>query len=144
MQTLSTHDDPLTYDSFIESTILDVLCRFGGLKAQEIKHTSIGLKITDITDYVDANLDQPLKVEDLAEVAEFSRFHFIRCFRNVTGVTPIAFVQARRAMKAKQLLTAGHCPSMVAVQTGFADQSHMNRWLKACYGTTSKMFKKAI
>lgn len=144
MRAVSTHADPLMYDSLVESVVDDVVSRFGrALPCQDRLTTDIP-RLVDITDFVDANLDQLLQVEDLAKIANLSRFHFIRRFRQATGVTPIAFVQARRTVMAKKLLTAGLPPALVAVQTGFSDQSHMNRWLKACYGITSKMYKRAI
>jgi AraC family transcriptional regulator len=50
-------------------------------------------------------LDEPLTLDELAGVAMFSKFHFARMFRRVTGVTPRRYLYALRLQEAKRLLT---------------------------------------
>src|SRR3954462_9968927 len=49
-------------------------------------------------------LDEPLSVQDMAEIAFFSPFHFNRIFRDVTGIPPHKFQNALRLESAKRLL----------------------------------------
>ena len=42
-------------------------------------------RINRVLDYIDHNLDQPLLLAELAEVAHFSPFHFHRIFRAMMG-----------------------------------------------------------
>jgi AraC family transcriptional regulator len=48
--------------------------------------------------------EEPLSLEDMANVAFFSRFYFSRAFRSVTGTSPGRFLTAIRLYKAKNLL----------------------------------------
>jgi len=47
---------------------------------------------------------EPLPIAELAAAALLSRFHFVRVFRNVTGITPARFLAAVRIYQAKRLL----------------------------------------
>jgi len=48
--------------------------------------------------------DEPLSLEDMADMAVFSRFYFSRVFRSITGTSPGRFLTAIRLYKAKNLL----------------------------------------
>jgi AraC family transcriptional regulator len=51
-------------------------------------------------------LEEPLTVEEMARVAMFSKFHFTRLFKRVTGVSPGRYLSALRLQRAKQLLVS--------------------------------------
>ncbi|MDQ1920050.1 AraC family transcriptional regulator [Massilia pseudoviolaceinigra] len=142
LDTLAMATEPLAYDSIMEALIFDIAARYGrGFQddTPDLMHGFPGM--SRMIEYIDANIGNTLRVEELADIANLSRFHFIRRFRKMTGVTPIAFVQARRTSMAKTLLRKGGNPSSIALITGFADQSHLTRWLKACYGVTPRVYK---
>ena len=50
------------------------------------------------------HLDEPLSLDELAEVAVLSRYHFSRVFHNVTGLPPVQFLATLRLAEAKRLL----------------------------------------
>src|SRR5579884_237494 len=47
---------------------------------------------------------EPLSLQNLADVAQLSPFHFNRIFRRITGVSPSVFLAALRLEQAKKLL----------------------------------------
>ncbi|MGG6288195.1 helix-turn-helix transcriptional regulator, partial [Leptolyngbya sp. AN03gr2] len=58
-----------------------------------------------------------------------------------TGLTPHQYVIQRRIERAKQLLRAGNLTiAQIALQVGFAHQSHLNRHFKKWVGVTPKVF----
>ena len=59
-----------------------------------------------MVEHVRANLDKPLSVSDLAEIAGFSRAHFSRMFAASEGVPPAEFVLQERMRRAARLLTS--------------------------------------
>lgn len=63
-------------------------------------------RINRVIDYIENNLDQPLPLEQLADVALFSKFHFHRVFYAMVRETPGQFVQRLRIEKAARLLLA--------------------------------------
>ncbi|MBO4160966.1 MULTISPECIES: helix-turn-helix domain-containing protein [Micromonospora] len=52
------------------------------------------------------NIAEPLTIDDMARAAMFSKFHFSRIFRRVTGVSPGRFLSAIRLQEAKHLLVS--------------------------------------
>jgi len=87
--------------------------------------------------FIEANLDKSISLDQLAQVTGKSRFHFSRLFRRSVGTAPYRYVMERRIARALGLLRHSGLPvSEIAVATGFADQSHLNRSFRRAYGTT--------
>lgn len=97
-----------------------------------------------VLDCIEANLDGPLPVEMLATEAGLSTFHFVRAFAARYHVTPHQYVQARRALRAKNLLSQRITPAEAAAAVGLTDQSHLNRWFKRAYGVTPAQYQQQI
>ena len=86
-------------------------------------------------DYVAANLDEPIAVATLAQMAGRSPFHFSRLFSRSVGVTPHRYIVHLRLKRAAELIRNGRLSfAEIAAQTGFADQSHLSRWVRRVYG----------
>ena len=81
-----------------------------------------------------AQLAEPPSLEQLAAAVNLSPFHFARVFRRATGLPPHAWLKQRRLEQARTLLKTGCAPIGVAMQLGFADQSHLTRQFKQAYG----------
>jgi AraC-like DNA-binding protein len=75
-------------------------------------------------------------IDELADVAGLSRFHFARVFRSEIGLPPYKFYERTRIAFAHELLQDGHDVSAVAYRLGFADQSHLTRHFSAGSFTT--------
>ncbi|MEM7200995.1 MAG: AraC family transcriptional regulator [Planctomycetota bacterium] len=69
-----------------------------------------------------------VSLTELSEVSGVSRFHLIRKFRQRLGITPHQLLISLRVEAAKRLLAAGAPIAAAAIETGFADQSHLTRW----------------
>jgi AraC-like DNA-binding protein len=81
-----------------------------------------------------SQLSEPPSLQQLAAAVQLSPFHFARVFRRATGLPPHAWLQQRRLEQARALLKNGCTPLSVAMQLGFADQSHLTRQFKQIYG----------
>ena len=94
-------------------------------------------------DYIESALDRNLSIEKLAEIAGVSPLYFARAFRRQHGIAPHQFVLARRIERAKQLLINGDRPLVdIALDTGFASQSHFSTAFKKIAGTTPMEFRR--
>jgi AraC family transcriptional regulator len=94
-----------------------------------------------VTDYVAAHLHQPIKVATLAQIAGQSEFHFSRMFARTVGMTPHRYIVRLRLRRAIELVREGQSgPGEIAVRTGFADQSHLSRWVRRVHGVTLTQF----
>lgn len=89
------------------------------------------------------HLAEPPSLEALAEAVHLSPFHFARCFRKATGLPPHAWLMQQRLARARALLRDGCLPVQVAMQLGFADQSHLSRQFKKVYGVGPRAYRDA-
>jgi AraC-like DNA-binding protein len=80
--------------------------------------------------YLIEHYAESITLTDLARIASLSPFHFSRVFSESFGMPPHAFQTQLRVSRAKALLRLGRSISEVACETGFADQSHLNRHFK--------------
>ncbi|MEU7842114.1 helix-turn-helix transcriptional regulator [Micromonospora sp. NPDC049114] len=65
-------------------------------------------------------MGEQLTVDDMARAAMFSKFHFTRIFRRVTGVSPARFLSALRLQRAKDLLiTTSMNVADISVRVGY-------------------------
>ena len=76
------------------------------------------------------------RVEELAAGAGWSRKRLWSRFRSQIGITPKRAAQLARFDHAAHRLAAGHSAAAVAAESGYADQSHLNREVMAFAGMT--------
>jgi AraC family transcriptional regulator len=100
-------------------------------------------QIERITSYVTAHLAQELSLDTLAEQLGFSPYHFARLFRQTTGETPHQFVTRQRLNRAKQMLRETTLPvAYIALESGFANQSHLTRVFRQQIGLTPHDYRR--
>ena len=133
------HDpDPIGAE-VIDAAILELL---GGLwPAGGLRGDRRWLR--DLRDALDAGFRDPLDVGHLAAASGRSREHVHRRFRQAFGISPGAYVRARRLDQAARLL-AGDTLSIAAVaaECGFTDQSHLTRLFHARFGVTPAGYRR--
>lgn len=83
---------------------------------------------------IDDDPAAPLALCDLAEAAGLTRFQIVRGIARVTGLTPHAYLLQRRVQLARRRIRAGARLADAAVESGFADQSHMTRMFRRYFG----------
>ncbi len=99
-------------------------------------------QLTRVTDYIQANLHQNLTLADLSTIAIISPYHFLRLFKQSTGLTPHQYILQSRIEQAQHLLLfSDRTISDIAIGLGFCDQSHLTRCFKRFLGKTPKEFR---
>jgi transcriptional regulator GlxA family with amidase domain len=79
-----------------------------------------GYELSELIEWTQAHLDQPLTVEDLASRALMSPRTFARRFKAVTGTTPHRWLLDQRLRRAEELLESTDLPvDAVAARAGF-------------------------
>jgi AraC-like DNA-binding protein len=86
--------------------------------------------------HIEANFEQKIGLEDLAELADLSLHRFATIFRREVGLPPHRYLSRVRVRHAKRLLGQGLPPAIAAVEAGFYDQSHLARHFKHVCGVT--------
>jgi AraC family transcriptional regulator len=113
------------------------LTRFSSAAERRARGTLGKDALERLKDYVLAHLDEPIEVEALADLVGRSPFHFTRVFAKSVGVTPHRYVVHLRLRRAIELARSGRLGlAEIAACTGFADQSHLSRWVRRVHGNS--------
>lgn len=97
-----------------------------------------------VRDYLHDNYMNALTLDELAQVAALSPYHFLRQFKAQYHATPHQMLMAIRLWRAKQFLAQGMPAAQVALATGLADQSHLTRAFTHRYGITPVRYQKQV
>lgn len=90
----------------------------------------------------DASAGRPHTLSDLATVAGLSRYHFLRTFKNVVGVTPHQWLLRLRLRDAAEQLLATNLPvTRIALNAGFDDLSNFIRNFRAEFGVSPRSYR---
>ena len=94
-------------------------------------------------DTMHGRLGEKVTLQDIADTACMSRFHFARLFRRSTGYSPMEYLLHMRLEQAKVLLRQHAMPiGDIAAAMGFADQSHLTRHFRRAVGMTPLQFAR--
>jgi AraC-like DNA-binding protein len=93
-------------------------------------------------DYLHANARFDIGLDQVAAAAGVDRFRLTRAFKAAYGIAPHAYLVQLRLAIARRMLARGELPATVAMELGFADQSHLGRWFVRAYGLTPAMYRK--
>lgn len=101
-------------------------------------------RLSHVRDLIEAELDQDLSLERLAGEAGIGAHAFSAAFVRAFGVSPHRYVVERRIERAKRLLRDSDLPmATIAVQAGFANQSHLASVFKRTVGVTPGQYRRA-
>lgn len=101
-------------------------------------------RIQSALDYARRNLQRPLSVEELAEVAHLSPRQFSRTFSAETGQSPAKAVEHLRVEAARMLLEDSRHPvDVIAREVGFADRERMRRAFLRTIGQTPQAVRRS-
>lgn len=110
---------------------------------QPREHARLDLERLD--GYIDAHLATVIVVEDLAAQCALSPGHFHACFRELTGMTPLAYVQQRRLARARELVESSAQPmGQIASLVGFRDQGSFSRAYRRAFGATPSLHRRGL
>ncbi len=90
------------------------------------------------------NLAGDVKLADLAGACRLSPSHFSQAFRRTVGCPPHKWLLKQRVERAKQLMVdTRQSLSEIALETGFADQSHLTRVFSQHLGESPAAWRRA-
>ncbi|HEX7913122.1 MAG TPA: AraC family transcriptional regulator [Paraburkholderia sp.] len=129
--------DPLYAESLCTAMVVRLI---GGAPALENRRGTLAPKMAArVIEFIEAHLDQRLTLSELAALAGLSVPHFKVLFRETFGTPVHQYVVQRRVERAKTLLLQGKLSaSQIALDSGFAHQSHMAHWMGRLLGVTPR------
>jgi AraC family transcriptional regulator len=109
--------------------------RGGGLDSRRLKR---------VCEFIDANLERELRLDQLAQVACLSQYHFARAFKKATGRTVHQYLITMRLERAKQLLAANESSiADIAFQCSFSSQANFTKAFVRLLGISPGRYRRA-
>jgi AraC family transcriptional regulator len=102
-------------------------------------------RLLRVMQFIAANLQNDIRLKDLAAVANLSPFHFSRAFRKATGQSPHRFVRGCRLEKAMELLCEVDTSlAEIALTCSFSSQSSFTRAFTRAFGLSPGLYRDRI
>jgi len=125
------------HDKALVDGIEDILS-FEESRYRRIKisaHLSLSAPLREVVNLMDANLEEPLEMDQLATYAGRSRRQIERLFREQLGTTPQRYYLELRITEARRLLQHTEMSQVeVLVACGFVSPSHFSKCYSAFFG----------
>ena len=99
-------------------------------------------RVTRVVRHIERYPEQEIALSELAREAGLSRYHFLRVFESITGVTPHQFILRTRLRNAAQRLIADPTRILdIALDCGFGDVSNFNRAFRKEFGVAPRAYR---
>lgn len=137
------------YDLCVQAELTSLLTqilrvwRKKGFKTDNtINNISVTNPFYSVVEYINANLNQAIRVEDLADMCGMSYSYFAKQFHQIYGRSCKEYISFMRINKVKDmLLLTDYDLTYICQETGFADCSHLIRTFKKFEGITPKQYR---
>ena len=93
----------------------------------------------------ETNIDRPIRLGDVAGVVRLSKSQFSRAFSVSVGEPPARYLRRYRVKRAREmLLLTSKSLSEIALNCGFADQSHLTKTFSRIVGVTPAAWRRTF
>ncbi len=151
------NDHALERDAAVTSVIAHALSRFSNLHDPRLRSTNRVAQrpIARVVEYlreqelgprpgVSPSPARGATLDELAAVAGLSKYHFLRQFSRVVGMTPGAYLRSLRMCRAARLLRTTRDPiAKVARASGFTDHASFSRAFRRHAGLSPRQYRGA-
>lgn len=114
----------------------------------EITHSNQRLpkrKLKLVLDYIEENLEQKIKLSDLADITGIGKFYFCHLFKNSMAISPYKYVLQQRVSRAKKLLKYSNSSICdISFECGFSNQNNFAKHFKELMGKSPLKYRKEI
>ena len=98
-------------------------------------------KFDNLLSYLEEHVADRITLDDAAEYAGYSKFHFSRLFKEYTGITYYEHIQNIRIRTAQELLATETSITEIAYRTGFHDLTSFSRAFRNATGMTPTKYR---
>ena len=113
------------------------------LRSELIRQQDRAARLRPVFEYVAQNYTEGLTLKKGASLANMSQPQFMKLFKRVAGMTLVNYVTHVRLSHAFRLLKDSSLTiAEIAFQTGFSDQSPLDRRFKAAFGQVPSAVRK--
>jgi AraC family transcriptional regulator len=122
------------------------LLRYYSTRNHQFREHEDGLpkhKLRQAIEYIQAHLGEDLSLSAIATELGMSQYYFCHLFKRSTGISPHQYLIQQRVERAKYLLKhSERTITAIALDCGFANQSHFARCFRQCTGMNPNQFRK--
>jgi AraC-like DNA-binding protein len=116
-------------------TLRQFAAEFGGASSDTTEGHEVAA-VARIKEFLRAHHARNVSIRELAAITDLSAGYLIRAFRRATGLPPHVWLMQVRVCRAKALIAEGWPIAEIALELGFADQSHFTRKFRSVTGLT--------
>lgn len=117
-------------------------------KSAQIELSRVGpvdRRLRRAIEFMHDNYGRELALEEIAAAAYLSEYHFARLFKQITGLTPHAYLANVRLERARKLLAETALPvSEIASMVGYQSQSHFTKIFKSVTGVPPRAYRDSV
>jgi transcriptional regulator GlxA family with amidase domain len=136
----------LVFGATVQAQVKEILCvdRVRGPEerqrvALQARFGMLQPKLTEAVTLMEANLEEPLSTDEIAQLAGVSRRQLERLFKQYLGSLPSRYYLELRLQRARQLLLdTNHSIVQVGLMCGFSSGSHFSTAFGALFGNTPR------
>lgn len=110
---------------------------------KETRGKAYAQRFNRVLDYIDENLNTALSVEQLSQIANFSKYHFLRQFSEYAGISLFGYIRLLRLKHASYRLVFNAHERIIdiALDAGFENPESFSRTFKKTFGQTPTQFR---
>ena len=102
-------------------------------------------RMKQVLRYIHEHIADKIDVEDLANLASFTKTYFIRLFKQEFGLSPVQYINLKKVERAQLLLYTTDCSvKEVAYKLGFSDHSYFIRLFHKVAGITPQEYRRQL
>jgi len=131
--------------AFLLELLFHLATQFRGsevLQWEFMRQQERSLRLRKLFQHINERPADKLPIQTAARLAGMSATQFMKTFKQVAGITLVAYLNHVRLAKAARLLReTGRSIADISSETGFFDQSYFDRRFKRAFGRTPKRFR---
>lgn len=136
--------DPLFVEGLAQSLAVHLVRRYAAAEPARPSAALPGARLRRAVAIMQAGLDRPFDLGELADAVGMSAFHFSRLFKRATGLSPSHFFIRLRVAEARRLLQETDASIIdVALAVGYSSHSHFSRIFRRETGLAPSAYRSA-
>ncbi|MCR5623392.1 MAG: AraC family transcriptional regulator [Treponema sp.] len=131
-------------EALLHKYLTDIITEFLLFNTDDKNHGSGQSMSEDVITFINAHYTEDITIDEMADLAGLSKFHFIRKFRTITGFTPHEYLMNTRFLQAKYLLKSTVLSvKEICFSTGFSNESVFTSAFKKEFGISPLQYRNS-
>jgi AraC-like DNA-binding protein len=143
LEALALSGDSLRIAEAVPKVVTVLLGALSGVRQSSMSvNAHDARRVTRALRYIEESADTPVELDAMAKSAAMSKYHFLRVFTRLVGMTPHRWLLDVRLRRAAVRLAISDLPvSAIAFESGFGDLSTFNQRFRASFGRTPSVYR---